>query len=125
VHSISACVTLQQECDNKLMCEDDSDHYYDDSDLETDSECQQIQCVVCKLVFTGDSKYDQHRRITHHWGCSNCQLVFHSCDLLNLHKEAASHWTDDEFDDDTDDEYDDEQVGTDEEERWGEMDRLL
>ena len=51
--------------------------------------------------------------------------MFHSCDLLNLHKEAASHWTDDEFVDDTDDEYYDDQVGTDEEERWGEMDRLL
>ena len=64
--------------------------------------------------------------VTSLFSCSNCHLIFHSCDLLNLHKEAASHWTDDEFDDDTDDEYDDEEpAATDEEERWGEKDNLL
>ena len=58
-----------------MLCEDDSDHYYDDSELETDSEIEKIQCIVCKLVFTGDSKYEQHRRITHHWGYDNFYIL--------------------------------------------------
>ena len=53
---------------SKVLCEEDSESCYGDSELETDSEFEDYQCVVCNLTFFGEQKFDQHRTITHHWG---------------------------------------------------------
>lgn len=48
---------------------EESDNYYDDeSDCEEDSDLEDLECVVCKLVFSGESRFDHHRRVSQHWG---------------------------------------------------------
>jgi len=120
LHSISACVTAKQEfLDSKQGPDsEESDNYYDDeSDCEEESDLEDLECVVCKLVFSGESRVDHHRRVSQHWGCGYCHLVFHSSHLLHQHKEADAHWTDDDFEEQTDSE--EEAVN------WDELERLL
>jgi len=121
LHSISACVTAKEEfLDTKGPDSEESDIYYDDdSDCEQESDLEDLECVVCKLVFSGESRFDHHRRVSQHWGCGYCHLVFHSSNLLQQHKEAAAHWTDDDFVEQTDSEEDEETVN------WDELERLL
>ena len=48
---------------------EESDNYYDDeSDCEEESDLEDLECVVCKLVFSGESRFDHHRRVSQHWG---------------------------------------------------------
>ena len=48
---------------------EESDNYYDDeSDCEEESDLEDFECVVCKLVFSGESRFDHHRRVSQHWG---------------------------------------------------------
>lgn len=120
LQSISACVTAREQTLHSQGREsEESDNFYDESDFEEESDFEDFECVVCKLVFSGELRFDHHRKISHHWGCSYCHLVFHSSDLLHRHKEEANHWTDEDFEEQTDTEEDEEPVN------WEELERLL
>ena len=72
--SISAFVTKKDENEglekNIHPCDDssDDDSSDDDTNLESETDDEEYQCVVCKLDFVGEDKFEQHRRITQHWG---------------------------------------------------------
>ena len=63
VGSISEVVKRKEE--TEIFEEDDSDEY-SDTDLDTDDE--EYQCAVCKLEFVGEATYEQHLRVSQHWG---------------------------------------------------------
>jgi stress-induced morphogen len=69
--SISAVVKRMEESD--IVAEKDVkfsvlDSSEEDSDIESETDDEEYQCVVCKLDFVGEVKFEQHRRISQHWG---------------------------------------------------------
>ena len=64
--SISAVVTKKEERDF-LMEEIFSDEE-NSSELESETDDEEYQCVVCKLDFVGEAKFEQHRKVSQHWG---------------------------------------------------------
>ena len=70
--SISAFVTEKDERDvlaeDLIPCSVDMSSSEEDSELESETDDEEYQCVVCKLDFVGEAKYEHHRRISQHWG---------------------------------------------------------
>ena len=74
--SISAVVTKKEESDvlaeydvsDRLISSGEEDTSEDDSDIESDMDDEEYQCVVCGLNFVGEDEFEQHRRISQHWG---------------------------------------------------------
>ena len=70
--SISAFVTKKEECEEiaeeMFLCSSEEQNYDEDSDLESDTDDEELQCVVCKLEFAGEDKLEQHNKIAQHWG---------------------------------------------------------
>ena len=66
--SISAVVKRQEEID--IYAEYDVESYNSDEDSDTDpyTDDEEYQCAVCKLDFVGEAKFEQHRRVSQHWG---------------------------------------------------------
>ena len=64
--SISEAVTNKEDRDTLaediLICSEDGNS----DESETDDE--EYECVVCRLEFAGEAKFDQHRRMAQHWG---------------------------------------------------------
>ena len=70
--SISAFVTKKEECDDiaeaMLLHEVEEESSEEDSDIESETDDEEYQCVVCRLDFVGEDKFEHHRRISQHWG---------------------------------------------------------
>ena len=69
--SISAVVNRKEESDifaEKDLRFSELDSPEEDSDFESETDDEEYQCVVCKLDFVGEVKFEQHRRNSHHWG---------------------------------------------------------
>ena len=66
--SISAVVKRKEE--NDIFQEYDLETYPSDEGSDTDpyTDDEEYQCAVCKLDFVGEAKYEQHRRVSQHWG---------------------------------------------------------
>ena len=69
--SISAVVKKKEDRDtlaeDKLVASDDENS----NESETDDE--EYECVVCRLEFAGEAKFDQHKRVAQHWGSESMQ----------------------------------------------------
>ena len=61
--SISAVVKRKEGSD--IIAEYDLE---EDSDINSQTDDEEYQCAVCKLDFVGEAKYEQHRRVSQHWG---------------------------------------------------------
>ena len=70
--SISAFVTNKEECEEiaeeMFLVSGVEQSNDDETDLETETDEEDYECVVCKLNFVGEDKLGQHRRIAQHWG---------------------------------------------------------
>ena len=66
--SISAVVKRKEE--NDIFAEYGLESYNCEEDSEYDpcTDDEEYQCAVCKLDFVGEAKYEQHRRVSQHWG---------------------------------------------------------
>ena len=70
--SISAFVTKKEECDDiaeeMLLHAGEEESSEEDSDIASETDDEEYQCVVCRLDFVGEDKFEQHRRISQHRG---------------------------------------------------------
>ena len=66
--SISSVVKRQEE--QNIFAKYDLESYNSDEDSEYDpcTDDEEYQCAVCKLDFVGEAKFEQHRRVSQHWG---------------------------------------------------------
>ena len=71
--SISAAVTNKEDRDTLtediLICSDD------ENSSESDTDDDEYECVVCRMEFAGEAKFDQHKRVAQHWGSESMQEV--------------------------------------------------
>ena len=67
LESISAVVKRREEC-NTFEKYNLEQFYDSDEDIDTEPDDEEHQCSVCKTLFVGEAKYEQHRRTSEHWG---------------------------------------------------------
>ena len=64
--SISEVVTKKEDRDT--LAEDKLVGSDDENSDESETYDEEYECVVCRLEFAGEAKFDEHRRIAQHWG---------------------------------------------------------
>ena len=64
--SISAVVTSKEKRD--MLAEDIFTYSDDENSSESEPDEDEYECVVCRLEFVGEAKFEKHRRVSGHWG---------------------------------------------------------
>ena len=66
LQSISAVVNSKEKRD--ILAEDILMYSDDENKSESEPDDDEYDCVVCMLQFVGEDKFEQHRRVSGHWG---------------------------------------------------------